>query len=99
MDMPIHVLMSEGSSLSARESLTGLGRAGFHVEVVDSNPLCLARFSKFCRRLHRAPPFGRDPEGYLEFIIALLTKRRFDSCFRHTNRPISSRGFSAVFPN
>ena len=52
---PVRVLMSEGSSLSARESLTGLGRAGFHVEAVDGNPLCLARFSKFCRRLHAAP--------------------------------------------
>jgi hypothetical protein len=30
--------MSEASSLSARESLTALGCAGFHVEVVDANP-------------------------------------------------------------
>ena len=35
------VLMSEGSSLSARESLTALGLAGYHVEVVDPNPLAL----------------------------------------------------------
>jgi predicted ATP-grasp superfamily ATP-dependent carboligase len=78
---PIRVLMSEGSSLSARESLVGLGRAGFHVEVVDANPLCLARFSKFCRRLHRAPHFGLDPKGYLDRIIGLLTKGRFDVLF------------------
>jgi predicted ATP-grasp superfamily ATP-dependent carboligase len=70
--------MSEGSSLSARESLTGLGRAGFHVEVVDGNPLCLARFSKFCRRLHAAPRFGADPRGYLERVVALVASRRFD---------------------
>jgi hypothetical protein len=37
--------MSEGSSLSARESLTALGRAEFEVDVIDANPLCLARFS------------------------------------------------------
>lgn len=80
-DAPIRVLMSEGSSLSARESLTGLGRAGFHVEVLDANPLCLARFSKFCRRLHRAPRFGLDPEGYLECVIGLLTNGRFDVLF------------------
>ena len=75
---PVRVLMSEGSSLSARESLTGLGRAGFHVEVVDGNPLCLARFSKFCRRLHAAPRFGVDPRGYLERVVELVASRRFD---------------------
>lgn len=74
----VRVLMSEGSSLSARESLTGLGRAGFHVEVVDGNPLCLARFSKFCRRLHAAPRFGVDPRGYLERVVELVASRRFD---------------------
>ena len=62
-EAPVRVLMSEGSSLSARESLTALGRAGYEVEVVDANPLCLARFSKYCRRLHIGPRFGLDPEG------------------------------------
>lgn len=80
-DAPIRVLMSEGSSLSARESLTALGRAGFHVEVVDANPLCLARFSRFCRKFHRAPHFGLDPKGYLERVVELLTKRGFDVLF------------------
>lgn len=74
----VRVLMSEGSSLSARESLTGLGRAGFHVEVVDGDPRCLARFSKFCRRVHVAPRFGVDPRGYLERVVALVASRRFD---------------------
>ena len=78
---PVRVLMSEGSSLSARESLTGLGRAGFHVEVVDGNPLCLARFSRFCRRVHAAPRFGVDPRGYLERVVALVAGRRFDVLF------------------
>ena len=73
----IRVLMSEGSSLSARESLTGLGRAGFHVEVVDANRLCLARFSKYCRKLHLAPRFGLDPIGYLDRIEELLSGGRF----------------------
>jgi predicted ATP-grasp superfamily ATP-dependent carboligase len=77
----VRVLMSEGSSLSARESVTALGCAGFHVEVVDANPLCLARFSKFCRRLHHAARFGIDPEAYLDGIIGLLEKVRFDVLF------------------
>ena len=77
-DGSVRVLMSEGSSLSARKSLTGLGRAGFHVEVVDGNPFCLARFSKFCRRLHAAPRFGVDPRGYLERVVELVASGRFD---------------------
>lgn len=75
---PVRVLMSEGSSLSARESLLGLGYAGFHVEVADANPFCLARFSKYCRRLHRVPRFGLDPKRYLERIVELLRQGRFD---------------------
>lgn len=74
----LRVLMSEGSSLSAREALTALGRAGLHVEVLDANVLCLARFSRFCTKLHRAPSFGKDPAGYLERVIELLTSERFD---------------------
>jgi len=72
------VLMSEGSSLSARESLTGLGAAGCRVDVVDANPLCLARFSKWCARLHRAPRFGDDPRGYLARVAELLQAGSYD---------------------
>lgn len=75
---PVRVLMSEGSSLSARESLTALGLAGFRVEVVDPNPLCLTRFSKWCTKVHASPKFGADPRGYLEFVEELLARERFD---------------------
>ena len=80
-EAPVRVLMSEGSSLSARESLTALGRAGYEVEVVDANPLCLARFSKYCRQLHIGPRFGLDPAGYLERVISILRDARFDVLF------------------
>jgi predicted ATP-grasp superfamily ATP-dependent carboligase len=70
--------MSEGSSLSARESLTALGAAGFRTEVADRNPLCLARFSKWCARIHQCPKFGTDPEGYLDFVMGLLAREAFD---------------------
>ena len=80
-DARLRVLMSEGTSLSARESLTALGRAGFHVEVADANPLCLARFSRSCRRWHRVPSFGLDPEGYLSCVSQLLARSHFDVLF------------------
>jgi carbamoylphosphate synthase large subunit len=97
---PVRVLMSEGSSLSARESLTGLGRAGFHVEAVDGNPLCLARFSKFCRRLHAAPRFGVDPRGYLERVVELVASRRFDVLYpAHEQAFLFARFRDALSPH
>lgn len=74
----MRVLMSEGSSLSARESLTALGLAGHHVAVMDPNPLCLARFSRYCRALYRCPPFGENPEGYLRSVRTALVEGPFD---------------------
>ena len=41
------ILLSEGSSLSAREAITALGLAGHRVELVTADALCLGRFSRF----------------------------------------------------
>jgi predicted ATP-grasp superfamily ATP-dependent carboligase len=76
--MPPRILLSEGSSLSAREAITALGRAGHRVEICDPARLCLGRFSRYVRRFHRCPPMGEDPAGYLDFVLALLARRRFD---------------------
>lgn len=74
----LRILLSEGGSTSAREAITALGLHGHHVEIVDPSPYCLGRFSRFVRRFHRCPPMGTDPEGYRDFILALLAERRFD---------------------
>jgi hypothetical protein len=44
--MGLKILFSEGSSLTAREFLSVLGPRGHWIEVVDSNPLCICRFSR-----------------------------------------------------
>jgi hypothetical protein len=44
--MGLKILFSEGSSLTAREFLSVLGSRGHWIEVVDSNPLCICRFSR-----------------------------------------------------
>ena len=44
---PLRVLVSDGSSTSAREAVTILGLSGHHVEVCDPSRYCLARFSRF----------------------------------------------------
>lgn len=74
----VRVLFSEGSSLSAREAITALGRAGCRIEVCDPSGLCLARFSRFVRRVHRCPHFASDPMAYYGFIRGLLASGHYD---------------------
>jgi hypothetical protein len=75
---PLRVLLSEGSSTSAREALTVLGLGGHHVEIADPDSHCLARFSRFCRAWHRCPPLGRDPRAYVAYLAGLARSRRMD---------------------
>jgi biotin carboxylase len=75
---PLRILMSEGSSTSAREVITILGLAGHHVEVCDPSLWCLARYSRFARKFHRCPGLRTDPAGYLRFVENLLAAQHFD---------------------
>jgi glutathione synthase/RimK-type ligase-like ATP-grasp enzyme len=72
------ILLSEGSSLSSREAITALGLAGHRVELVSSDPMCLGRFSRFVRRVHRAPASGADPDGYLAAVIETIKTAEID---------------------
>ena len=56
---PLRVLLSEGTSTSAREAITILGLAGHIVEVCDPSPVCLGRFSRFVGKFHRCPGLAR----------------------------------------
>jgi predicted ATP-grasp superfamily ATP-dependent carboligase len=85
---PLRVLLSEGSSTSAREAITVLGLKGHIVEVCDPSPVCLGRFSRFVSKFHRCPGLRDDPAGYLLFIEKLLAQRPFDVLL-----PIHEQGF------
>jgi predicted ATP-grasp superfamily ATP-dependent carboligase len=85
---PLRVLLSEGSSTSAREAITVLGLAGHVVEVCDPSPVCLGRFSRFVSKFHRCPGLRDDPAGYLSFVEKLLAERPFDVLL-----PIHEQGF------
>jgi predicted ATP-grasp superfamily ATP-dependent carboligase len=74
----MRILLSEGASTSAREAVTALGLSGHHIEVCDPDPHCLGRFSRFVRKFHRCPPLGRDPHGYLAFIMERISGGQFD---------------------
>jgi predicted ATP-grasp superfamily ATP-dependent carboligase len=86
---PLRVLLSEGSSTSAREVVTVLGLAGHIVEVCDPTPVCLGRFSRFVSRFHRCPGLRDDPAGYLSFVEKLLAERAFDVLL-----PVHEQGFA-----
>ncbi|KAA0078697.1 ATP-grasp domain-containing protein [Tardiphaga sp. P9-11] len=85
---PLRILLSEGTSTSAREAVTVLGLAGHVVDVCDPATAGLARFSRFARSYHRCPGMRDDPGGFLRFIEGLLAERRYDVLL-----PIHEQGF------
>ncbi len=81
MPQSMRVLISEGSSLAAREIITALGLAGHRVGVCDPNAFCLGRFSRFVSHFYRCPAVGDDPRAYLDFVIALAGGGEWDVLF------------------
>jgi predicted ATP-grasp superfamily ATP-dependent carboligase len=71
------VLLSEASSLTAREFTTVLGRSGIDVEAVSPARTPIVRFSRWCRRTHPAPAPASDPVGYLRRVDELMSIGRF----------------------
>ena len=71
------VLLSEGSSLSAREFVTVLGRSGIDIEIASAVAHPLAGFSRWCRAVRRVPAAGVDPAGYLHAIDGLMASGRY----------------------
>lgn len=72
------VLLTEGASTSARQTIYALGRLGATVDLCDPQSLCLGRFSRFVRTWRRCPSFTSDPEGYVSFLIDLLKREQYD---------------------
>jgi predicted ATP-grasp superfamily ATP-dependent carboligase len=83
----LRVLLSEGSSTSAREAVTVLAGQGHEVAFCDPDAHCLARFTRL-GRFHRCPGLRDDPRGYLAFVEDLLKRRKFDVLL-----PIHEQGF------
>jgi len=75
----LRVLLSEASSLTAREHLSVLGPAGVHVDVATSSRFAIGRFSRWCRHAVRVPRSGEDPRGYLDTVKATLRDGRYDA--------------------
>jgi len=76
----ISILLSEGSSTSARQTLYALG-GRYRIDIVDPAFLCQCRFSRFVRRIWPCPPFRTDPAGYLRYVVELLRRHKYDVLF------------------
>ena len=75
----MRVLLSEASSLTAREHLSVLGPSGIRVDVASSSSLAMAKFSRWCRRVVPVPRSADDPRGYLAAIAAALRRDSYDA--------------------
>jgi hypothetical protein len=73
------VLLSEGASLTARETLTVLGSDGVRADVLTAGGLTIGRFSRWRRRLLAAPPPGADPFAYLSLVSALCSSGEYEA--------------------
>jgi biotin carboxylase len=65
--------------LTAREVITSLGPDGYHLEVLDPDTLCLARFSRWVHKVHRCPhAAAADPLGYLDALRDVVARRAIE---------------------
>ncbi len=76
----LSILMTEGSSISARQALYALGPR-HTIDLLDPSRLCQCRFSRFVRRWHRCPSYAKDPCGYLAFLGQTLRRGKYDVLF------------------
>ncbi len=73
----LRLLFTEGASLSARQTLYGLGPL-HDIDVLDPDPLCQCRFSSYVRRFIRSPSFSKAPTEFLRFLAQLLRTEKYD---------------------
>jgi ATP-grasp domain len=75
------ILLTEGSGVTSRQVAGRLSSMGHHVEVLTSDPLCLARFTRHVQRLHRVPKYGEMPIAWLHAALDVFHNGAFDVLF------------------
>ncbi len=93
----VKILFPEGSSLSARQAITALGKEGYRVDICDPNPLCICRFSRYVNKFYKCPVISTDPEGYYNFIMNILGKNKYDVLFPvHEQSYLFSKKYKSI---
>ncbi|MCI0492730.1 MAG: hypothetical protein L0Z07_07320 [Planctomycetes bacterium] len=73
----LKILITEGSSISARQAIYDLGPR-HTIDILDPSRLCQCRFSRFVRHWYPSPSFTEDPCGYLSFLGQRLSAEPYD---------------------
>lgn len=76
----LKVLLTEGSSGSAKETLYCIGDR-YDIGLLDSNALCQCRFTRFLRKWHRCPHFATRPTDYLQSLVETIRTGGYDVLF------------------
>lgn len=74
----MRVLLTEGSGLTSRQCATVLAGAGHEVGVLSSDPLCLCRFTRCVKTIHRVPGFAVEPFAWLDAALEVYARGEFD---------------------
>jgi hypothetical protein len=103
----VKILLSDGSGLTSRQVAGQLARAGHRVEVLSPDPICLCRFTRHVRRVHRVPAYGGGPLGWLDAALAVYRSGGFDvllptqeqaAVLSHSARRLESAGVRTAVP-
>lgn len=74
------VLLSEGSSTSARQVIYALG-GRYRLGLMDPARLCQCRFSRFIDTFHRCPSYSKQPIEYLKAMATTIRQGGYDVVF------------------
>jgi glutathione synthase/RimK-type ligase-like ATP-grasp enzyme len=103
----VKILLSDGSGLTSRQVAGQLAQAGHRVEILSPDPICLSRFTRHVRRVHRVPAYGGDPLGWLDAALTIYRSGGFDVLFptqeqvavlSHSARRLEAAGVKTVVP-
>ena len=77
----MRILLTEGAGLTSRQVSTRLDHLGHDVSAAVSDPLCLARFTRHIRTLHRVPDFGPAPLVWFDGVLDVAARAHIDVIF------------------
>lgn len=77
----MRILLTEGSGLTSRQVAARLAADGHDVGALSSDPLCLCRWTRDVRRLHRVPRFGLDPDAWWDAALAVAVDHGYEVLF------------------
>jgi biotin carboxylase len=93
----LRVLVTDGSSLSARQVVTAAGQMGAVVDILATTSRSLGRFSRYVNRSHAVPRLGSDPRAWMDAALDVLRLGQHDVLLAvHEHTAVVSRAADEV---